>query len=532
LTIIFQNFNLERVKKTMPTIQEKIEKMVTEVEGKRPVLKRIIAEYGSLTLLQYAQKFRDNTAELIQSRDSLIAPFVNYTQQLLGAEVAENLKRRLELNPSILTANHHNPDFWWLTMQGTLLFSLAEEQDSVVPVLAFGNIPLSNSTYPRGIIVRDGRTAEGHEKKVKVNIFPDKEKNRIASVTPSYSADMIQNAMRACEKIQNPKLKEAMLSILNTIYLSEAALLPSSYGEQTTIVNYHLWKRLFQEETKMPELVFIEVEKVIEKVLEEDLKMEESLIYQLLFNQELRSIVIEKLDGAVGCWDLQKLAQLNDESLSKGDRRELKKACGTVFFWGIDSKGRQIPVLLSEKEGQCSLIGVDDSNEPFSHPYTPEAVLSGLKEGKLLTGLFSSFTPLTFARAFKCYGGMQQADYLTTMRAGIYESLAQVGRIEWAEKIIAIPTENYATGMKLVVTLDDDKEEYLRGADALDIIASGGLTQAQIEKLKSSITINDGNILGLPDVYRIVCGNDAANELNVREGNLYAERCKGRLVEI
>jgi hypothetical protein len=456
----------------------------------------LLEQHGDETLQTYTGRFFDYQAHPLQAPDDLIEAAAKLTEELLGREISERLTDRLNRCPVILTANHHGPDYLSLTVQGDVLFSLPETADSVVPVFAFGGVPLNNLSWGRGIRLSDGG---------RVNLFPDRLKSTMVGTAPAFDREMVE---RANGKLDTPSPLETdqVRVLLEEDYLAREVLAEETYSRQSTILNHRIWRRL-SAGSERPEMVYLEIEALAAEVIGLDLADSESLMYRVLCDPELRNGVLEALEGRYGCWSRSALVNLQDTSLDGARRRALSGSAGTTFFWGVDARGRRIPLLLEDE----TLHGVDDSGNPFSASCTPEVLVEALREGRLYPSLFTTFTAVAFARGFRCYGGFMQADYLTEMKLGLVSALDAMGQTDWSASVQQVLTENYVTGLIFAVTRDRNG---VRPSGAVDLIASGGLSAAMMETVRERITVEEASLMGLPEVYRMVCHDALDPELS------------------
>ena len=79
--------------------------------------------------------------------------------------------------------------------------------------------------------------------------------------------------------------------------------------------------------------------------------------------------------------------------------------------------------------------------------FTPDGLMAGILEGRLLPGLFITFIEVAFSRGFRCLGGFFQAEYLPLMQQGLAAALARTGQRDWAKMVAGVPTSEYLTGM-------------------------------------------------------------------------------------
>jgi hypothetical protein len=159
-----------------------------------------------------------------------------------------------------------------------------------------------------------------------------------------------------------------------------------------------------------------------------------------------------------------------------------------MLFWGLDDWGRRVPLYLEATSRNCErLHGVDDRGKTLEWPYSPEAVKEGIKQGKLLPSIFTSFLAISLARGVVCAGGYFQCEYLPAMQQGIVNALKKTGGYDIVAKLVSnVPTNTYLSGMIAVMTR------------IIEILAGGGFKIDDIEQLLS-LTVRDAHIGGLSD---------------------------------
>lgn len=481
------------------------------VRRRRPTLARILDQHGNTSVGDYAQTFADENGSLdetIQPQEGAIQVISDYAEKMLGN--GKEVEHRLRLSRAVLTANHMGPDYLNITVQGNLVFGLGEDPQDEMPIFAGGCVPLNNLSYGRGLF-----TARGQ----RVNIFGKKDVERMVTATPAFTEKMVDAAIALLrENAISEAEASAMITVLNDDYKNPEVLRRKSYSDQSVLINRGIWNRLFTPEARdqMPNMTFLEMEKIVTSLLREDLPKPGTYIHEAMFNPKLRASMLRSLNGVYGCWDLQKLDTLLNPDLKGNDRRKVMAGASSVFVVGIDNKGRRVPMALVDKDtkdyrraldenvpSSCLVLrGLDDSGNAKEIPYTPEAILQELDAKKALPGLVTCYSELAFAYGFRCYGGFMQADYLTNMRNGSVEALKALGFYKRAQKVARIPTENYATGMSLVVARYND-DGSVKPAGAIEIMAHGGLTTDDLLKMRT-IKVREANLLGLPGMYRVI----------------------------
>jgi len=440
-----------------------------------------------------------------QGNEDFITEVARYTHETLGPDLGEAISEDLREMPQVLTANHHGIDTFAQSTQSNLLFSMRNRANGkpakTVPVLACGSVPLNNLTYPRGLLVYASVAAYENGGTCKLPLFPDSYKRKLVSVAGPFTEEMICRARgRAKKLIESDQLERALESTLHMVFddFSRVGQDYSGYSRQATVVNNRFWRRLFPDRSCRSELVYIELESIVCRLLEKDLFDKSTICHQLMFDPELRERLIENLDGQRGCWQYEKLLRRCSSSTAVEGLNMADSAQGTMFFWGVDAKGRKIPLCLVKCENGKGneLRGIDDSGQLWTYPFTPADITRGLQHGGLLPSIFTSYLLISIARGISCIGGYYQADYLPIMRKAVIETL----RCKSGETVKTIVTgklrpDLYLSGMQ-AIGLEADGQ--LLPAGPLEIIACGGLDAEQYERI-GEITVLQSHIASLQD---------------------------------
>lgn len=482
---------------------DKTEALYRAVMDRRPVLAKVINQYGDISLEEYSQTFGENKTEPIQPGEEVADAVSKVYGGLLGEPVTSKLRDRLVGRKVILTANHHGVDYFGLTIQGSLIFSLGEATDGIVPILACGNVPLNNATFGRGILLaRPGS---------RLNVFSNKYAHCLVSAAPGMTPEMVNNAkiqlrdLKSQKKIGAPE--ESALGVTLDYYHGSKVMEQKNYSDQSVLINGQLWNEIFSADSKSqkPDIAYIEQEKIVAELVKKDLSNQGSFMFKVLFDDQLRNRVLDNLSSVYGCWDKSKLDQLLNPDVQDAERKELVVGAGTAFFWGVDGKGERFPLALKEAGDGKKLVRIDKPQLGFEVPFTPDALAEHLETGELLPSLFITFTSLAFVRGYKCYGGFMQTDYLTSMKEKLALSLQETSHQSWSDQVLTVPTENYTTGMIVAVAAFADG--LIQPAGTIELMAKGGLDENDLNKI-GRLTIKEANALGLPDMYSIIYRED------------------------
>jgi hypothetical protein len=464
-----------------------------------------VAAHGALRLGEHAEALLHYTRheEPIQAPDDVVEAARAECRELLGDEVASRLARQLSTHPVIETASHHGPLVFPPFFQAVSIFGLGIAAGDVVPVFGTARGRLSDRSYPCGLRLAGGAV---------VTFFPGSDRAMLLSAAPALDHASIT---RACAQLRSAALKQdvgegqrrELESILLEDFDDPRVLGLPTFSAQSTVINYRLWDRLHPSRAGIgPDLVCLELERVVNRVLAKDLLDATSLLHRVLFDSKTRSSVLRHLDGSTGCWHAERLGRMSDPAIDPREREKLSGAAGSAFFWGVNKRGRGIHLALSEGDSGISILkGIDPSGHPFSVPLTPEALLEGLAAGTLLPSLFVIFLVLTFARAFKCLGGIRQIGYLPGMQSPFAAALEERGLASWARHVRGLPTAGWTLG--LVPILARRTAGQLDPAGPIEVLAAGGFTAERLARLRE-VTVADAFASILPTMYAMAPERD------------------------
>lgn len=409
----------------------------------------------------------------IQKRDDLIALAEEKTGALLGAGTARVLRAALEESFTALTANHHaintHPDF----TQGTLIYALrlltgeSDNSARALPVFAAGGIPMSDFTYPPGILLgrpkKQDSTTGAH-----LRLFRPLARKTLVNWQPSFNAfDVADARARGQGGGWLSFEKDVLTFILDSILSAPEVLGQKLYSHQCTVINSRLWPCFFKREVSVPRLVMLDKLELERDLLIADMANESSLAYAILFDQELRALITRNLNGDRGCWTCE-----NPDGTSLPAR-------GSVFFWGIDREGRMLPLYL-DRQGKRLVCAQYPS---FQLELAPGPVARALRENTILPGLYLGFTAMALARGLLCCGGVFQTGYLRRMRGGTADCLAATGYGGMAACLRKLPDAPLTSGFLPLGFRGGNSLPYAAGG--IELIAAGGLSAEDLQRMRA-----------------------------------------------
>ena len=428
-----------------------------------------------------------------QDARDFVACVARQAGALLGEEAAARAANTLARFPAVLTANHHGVDTFAQSLQGTLALGLGVRRlspadASAVVVLACAAIPLNNLTYPRGLLGYS-RGATGRVP-VRLPVFPDRYKRDLVHTCAAFDAGMVTRAAGRAEGLGrdgslHPASAAAARALLEEDYARDAVLSLPGYSQQATVLNAALWRRQFRTPASMPALVYLDLEAVAGELLAGDLEREGSLAHAVFLDPAVRRAVVTGLDGARACW--------NRRSLASRAAGEGGGPAGSVLLWGLDRRGRRVPLdLLENPRGPARLVGVSDGGEPVDIPLEPSELIQALKDRRAMPTLFASYLCILMARNVNCLGGYYQADYLPRMQRAVVSALrARDTADELAAGVAGCDGATYLSGMQAVLTRNP--EGGLDPAGPLEIAAAGGLDEEALDRVATT-TLDDGHL--------------------------------------
>lgn len=470
-----------------------------------PSVDALLSRHKNTRLCDFVDQLNRQNQSGFQSNEDFFVEIANYTSETLGSEPGKAISDDLRERPQVLTANHHGIDTFGQSTQSNLLFSMRKRADGkpfkTVPVLACGSVPLNNLTYPRGFLIYGGAEINGDNGICKLPLFPDSYKRKLVSVAGPFTEEMLSRSrVRAGKLVEDGTLGSSIESALNLVFDDFSSIDQSytGYSRQATVANNLFWRRLFRDQSCPAELVHIELESIVSRLLEKDLFDKSTICHQLMFDPELRERLIENLDGERGCWQYEKLLRRSAGSAAATGFNIKDSAQGTMFFWGIDTKGKKIPLCFIEGENGKGdeLRGLDDSGQLWVYPFTPAAIARSLQDGLLLPSIFTSYLLISIARGISCIGGYYQADYLPIMQKAVMEALrCNAGATVKTINTRPLRPDLYLSGMQAI---GFEVDGHLLPAGPLEIMASGGLDAEQYERI-GEVSVLQAHIASLYD---------------------------------
>ena len=353
---------------------------------------------------------------VIEKRDDLIALCGAYIEKYVSKEAAQNVTDVMEYG-ILYTANHLGGLYSAQSFQGDLCYThLLKKLDPdvpCVPMVSFGLVPLNSSTFARGLIAY-GKTSEAEH----FPIFPKAPTNAAASLTESYTADMVRRTRdKAINEAASFLVRKQLRGLMNDLYLRKDILAKKRFAEQVLLLGEGLYERLFSM-TLQRGYYHMEAEALFAKLFLIDFGKKDGLLGTILSDPSVRQIFNETTDA-------------EDRAFSG----LLFRGCGTdkrCFSLNLDVDG--------------FLRGQDVSGKAVELRADFSTLSDALKQERILPHVYLSWLMSGFLRGFTWYGGVLQSQYLQDWQRRTCEMLTNAGFSDEAKKRQAYDCSGYLSG--------------------------------------------------------------------------------------
>lgn len=359
-----------------------LDKIYNAVALYRPALFELLEQRGQARLDGYACSLFEGVAGV---KSALADTIAQRCKRLFGEGVATAVHDQLLINGTIATADHHGICTHPILFQGDALAAYGAAKNGLryLVVLATGNVPLNNASYPRGVIFDDQRYP----------LYPDSKKHALVYGLESFN----------CERLQ--RIPPALARIITEIDNLGSFNL---FSDQVSLINHTLFKECLGPQ--MPDVITLQLEDVISDMLIDNAQSD------LLLNLGLLGDAVTAFDGIAGAWSVD--------------------GSGSHLFWGRSSNGRAQRLRLNG-----SKLVADD----YDIDLAKQEQMCKLEDRSILPGLLLSFAVL-LENGATCLGGFNQIDYLTKMKARL-QAFAECNHAhELAIQMQHISTDRFSTG--------------------------------------------------------------------------------------
>ncbi len=465
--------------------EELFDKLREKIFQSKPELKVIVENYGNMTLFDYAKRYNDPNPVLQNDakKQEFITAFTEEVARLIDKETAESCKKQLEALYRLTTTDHHGP----LSESGMVNSNIHEalpylNGDEIVKniiVLGCANISFDNFSAPRCLLFHS-KTANGVVQN-QLPFYPRAVRPCPVIHYPAYATGNLENAykrMDVWERENTISMQESheLKLLLYEIYADTSVLKQKTFSDQVTKTNFALWKKIMKYHPDAPNLVYIEQEMIVNKLLDTYHLDQNTLINKILFTPEYHDLILKYFDGIL-------------RGFSTKDK------IGTYLFWALP-KGAKYRVQLW-KEG--NYLQTEDGS--YKIELTPEGLRNAIREKELIPSTLMSFMVLAFYYGIRLVGGQTQTTYLTEMKQAFIKMIKEAGENEYSEDIADLRTND--------LSMNNDSLAFLQAAKGknvpltgVDLVLYGNKATISIMKSQSKIlTVREAVYRAMPGYY-------------------------------
>lgn len=462
--------------------------------------KQLPANKDTLSIYDFSTSFvQKNTSTIARQRQPAFTEVLkSEVSTLLGEDVAQSVTKQLQNNHSFSTAQHFSSIIHQRTLNATLqsalpYFNQQSDEYKNVLVVSCANISFDNPWFPRGILFHS--LTQGALTENRFPFFSRKVRPYPIRNHPGYALDAVQTIKVRIHEMKNENLitdnaESKMMHILDTVYADPKVLACKTFSEQKTITNYKIWQEIFTATSQglsIPNLVFMEQENIVLKLLEKHHMNQDTLIHQLLFDPEVYPLIEKYFDTIQGGFSLE-------------------KGYGTFLFWALP-KDQKYRLQLFRKDNV--LVSSDES---FRVELTPESIGEKIRTKELIPSTLLSLTLLSLYYGYILTGGLAQPEYLTQMQKAYLTIATEVGDKESVAACIDIPTKNHTITRPTLAYITGSNDAR-NAATGLDLILYGRPNSwSEILEASKYVSITDLLHRALPSVYEDYVPEEAKTE--------------------
>lgn len=457
---------------------------------KKPILREILEKRGSKKLADYASDYlevKENSSSThAQRKKELLALIYEETRQRLDQKVAKSVVNQLQKYYYVSTTDHHGPlcHPFFLNPDLNTAASYANQADPLIQnvvVLACSNVSLNNSSFPRGLIFHSDPTRPEHLERL--SFFPAKDRMCPLSKFRAYRSSDLQRlsqeilSKQADEQL-SAKVSEQIQTLLNEVYSQPEILELSSFSEQASRTNFHLWQKFFPGQT-LPNLVSLDQEALVAKLISKHHLTGKSFLNRMIFDPELVPLILKHYEGITGAFSQS-------------------THYGTYLFWALPA-GQKYRLQLWRKGDQ--LVSTDGT---YKINLNAKDLQTALEQQELIPSMLLCYTTLAFYYGLKCLGGFSQVNYLTFMKDAYLKVLSELGAEQEIAECEQAQTKELC-GEFTIAFLQSSSKKELSPATGLDLILYGNRqTWPQIVELSKSLELQEALNPLMTEFYKII----------------------------
>ena len=437
-------------------VMDILKELKAEVFAKQKILADIYNQHGSFSLFDYAgswqvAKSSEEINLLAKEAEALLLP-------IYGIKIALGVSKQLMVRPLVSTIDHHgilnHPYF----INSNLIFSQKKDLNYLICLTTSG-ISLNNSSWPGCLLL----TAKAGNLK-RFSFFPDKIKTHSVFKTQSLNQTQVENVLGKISRDRELKSqeKEKLQNLIFNLFSKKEIYELETFSAQASLLSARFWQELFPA---APKLIYLPVEELAAKIIIKIIAPNpDHILHKLLFTRPGLDLIEKYFAGSLGAFFVSHK--------------------GSFLFWGMDAKGGRLR------------LGREKYLETTS---SPEALAKALQVEQLYPTSLVCFLVLLYYQ-LTCLGGFNQVNWLTVVKQGFVKLLQEMGQLDLAKKITAVPTQNFAESNLAFL----EKNGKIIKASGTDIYLSGKDLYSKYQNLAKSLTLGEGLASLLPEIYRVI----------------------------
>ncbi|OGJ56649.1 hypothetical protein A3D88_02615 [Candidatus Peribacteria bacterium RIFCSPHIGHO2_02_FULL_52_16] len=488
--MVFSDASIRRADGTEWTVRGTLEALKTAIWRRRPVLGSIMEKHGGKNLFTYSRDFLDVNPSpgLDERKPELISIVRELVAERLDENVADSVARQLEKRPLVSTTDHHGPIQHPFFLNANIISALPykEARDETLQnlvVFSFSSTSLNNaSTFARGLLFHGGMN--GSRNLIKLPIFLDREKMSVVYATRPFTSEDLDRAHAELDKkVQTNQVtaKRAykVHAILQTHFGAENVLQADDANQQFTKINYMLWPTLFRNAQDVPNLIYVDIESVVRRLLLRHHLTKNTLIYRMMFDPAARTLFLKYFNNLHGAFSLENKS-------------------GSVLFWGIDAQGHRVRLMLHD-------AALQSEDGVLRFELTPEAISDALRNRKMYPSMALCYLMISLYYGMKCLGGFCQVHDLTVIKDAWGQLLTDLGETKEAEALAPVQTKELG-GDGLVLAYTKTREDDIVPATGIDMILEEecDTSYEHFLALSKTVTLEEMMQPMLPEMYTVL----------------------------
>lgn len=462
---------------------KKIKEMIL---NKRPVLKQVLSDEGSQCLFEYSNKYTNqNKNQLDNARQKeFIETMLDVVKKRFGTKMSDSVSKQLQKYYFVSTADHTGPinSSYFLNSNLIISESIINKKDPILEnniVLSCAKVSIENISFPRGLYFHN--YTNGALKSHRIPFFSSHIKPGLVYCVPPYKTENLEqiysilNSKLAKKEISDSQ-HQKVTDLVKEVYDQPEILKSDDYCEQISKTNLILWQKIMSKSNvKLPNLIYLELEDIVSKLIIKNHLYQNTLINKIFFN--------EKYDKFI-------------DKYFENNLRPSINTNGTYLFLALPAGAKYC--LQLTKEGKF----LKSKNGEYSIEMTPENLKMALEKKELIPNLLLSFVIIACYYGVKCLGGFNQINYLTEIKEKYIDLNNDIKNFEDNSICANVDTKIICDGLSIAYLGYNSNETTL--ASGLDLILYNNENSWQtLDEMSKNISLDEAINPLLPEIYKI-----------------------------